>query len=218
MRGSRIVIPTPLRKEILAQLHTGHQGITKCRERARQSVWWPGIGKQLQDLIQHCPVCCQERLQPAEPLIPSEFPSLPWETVATDLFYWKGSTYLLVVDYFSRFVEIARLTTENSSEVIRQLKILFARHGIPCNVVSDNGPQFASRQFAKFAQSFDFCHKTSSPRYPQGNGEAEQAVRTVKSLLKKEEDPFLALLAYRSTPLQNGYSPADIYIIYVCMR
>ena len=154
MRGSRIVIPTPLRKEILAQLHTGHQGITKCRERARQSVWWPGIGKQLQDLIQHCPVCCQERLQPAEPLIPSEFPSLPWETVATDLFYWKESTYLLVVDYFSRFIEIAHFTTENSSEVIRQLKILFTSHGIPCNVVSDNGPQFASRQFAKLHSHF----------------------------------------------------------------
>ena len=118
MRGSRIVIPTPLRKEILAQLHTGHQGITKCRERARQSVWWPGIGKQLQDLIQHCPVCCQERLQPAEPLIPSEFPSLPWKTVAIDLLNWKGFTYLLVVDYFSRFMEIAHLTTENSSEDI----------------------------------------------------------------------------------------------------
>ena len=92
------MIPITLRKEILAQLHTGHQGITKCRERARQSVWWPNIGKQLEDLIQHCPVCCQERLQPVEPLNASEFPSLPWETVAADLFYWKGSTYLLVVD------------------------------------------------------------------------------------------------------------------------
>ena len=72
MRGGRVVIPTTLRKEILAQLYTGRQGITKCHEMTRQSVWWPSFGKQLEDLIQHCPVCCQERLQPVEPLISSE--------------------------------------------------------------------------------------------------------------------------------------------------
>ena len=100
-------------------------------------------------------------------------------------------TYLLVVDYLSTFIETAHLNTENSSKVTRQLKILFARHGIPCKIVSDNGPQFASREFGKFAQLFRFSHKTSSPRYSQGNGKAERAVRTIKSRLKKEEDPFL---------------------------
>ena len=210
MKGCRIVIPASMRKEILDQLHTGHQGITKCRERAKQSVWWPGISKQLVDIIQACPECCRERVQPTTPLKPTEFPSLPWEIVASDLFYWKGSTYLLVVDYLSRFIEIARLTSEDSSEVIRQMKVIFARHGIPCKVVSDNGPQFASREFAKFAQTYGFTHRTSSPRHPQGNGEAERAVRTVKCLLRKADDPFLALLSYRTTPLQNGYSPSEL--------
>ena len=116
--------------------------------------------------LHHPDVClldCRNESMAVEALTPSEFPNLPWETVAADLFYWKGSTYLLVVDCLSRFIEIARLVMENSSEVIRQLKILFARHGIPCNVVFVSGPQFASRQFAKFTQSFGFCHKTSSP-------------------------------------------------------
>lgn len=116
--------------------------------------------------------------------------------VATDLFYWKGSTYLLVVDYLSRFIEITRLTTESTSEVIRQLKIIFACHKIPCKVVSDNGPQYASREYTKFARSYGFAHRTSSPRYPQANGESERAVRTIKGLLKKVEDPFLALMTY----------------------
>ena len=71
MKGCHIVIPAPMKKEILVQLHTGHQGITKCRERAKQSVLWPGIGKQLVDVIQACPECCRERLQPATPLKPS---------------------------------------------------------------------------------------------------------------------------------------------------
>ena len=210
MRNNRIIIPSQLRQEILNKIHTGHQGIHKCRERARQSVWWPGISRQLEDLIRSCPHCCKERLQPVEPLMPTNFPKLPWEKVATDLFYWQGSNYILVVDYLSRYIEIARLTKETSSEVIRQLRIIFARHGIPREVISDNGPQFASWEFSKFAKAYDFIHTTSSPRYPQSNGEAERAVRTIKALLKKADDPPLALLAYRSTPLKNGYSPAEL--------
>ena len=180
MRNNRIIIPSLLRQEILDKIHTGHQGIHKCRERARQSVWWPGISRQLEDLIRSCPHCCKERLQSVEPLIPTEFPSLPWEKVATDLFVWKGNNYLLVVDYLSRYIEIARLSKETSAEVIQQQK------------------------------AYDFFHTTSSPRYPQSNGEAERAVRTIKALLKKADDPLLALLAYRSTPLKNGYSPAEL--------
>ena len=90
------------------------------------------------------------------------------------------------------------------------MKIVFARHGIPNTVISDNGPQFSSRDFSLFSKSYGFTHSTSSPKHPQGNGEAERAVRTVKSLLRKSEDPFLALMAYRATPLRNGYSPAEL--------
>ena len=201
--NKQIIIPSLLQQKILYKIHTRHQGIHKWRERAWQSVWWPGISRQLEDLIRSCPHCCKERLQSVEPLIPTEFPSLPWEKVATDLFVWKGNNYLLVVDYLSRYIEIARLPKETSAEVIQQLKIIFARHGIPREVISDNGPQFASWDFSKFAKSYDFVHTTSSPRYPQSNGEAERAVRTIKALLKKADDPLLALLAYR-------YSPAEL--------
>jgi hypothetical protein len=109
MRGNRIVIPATMRREILDQIHVGHQGITKCRERTHQSVWWPGINRQLGDIILSCPECCKDRQPPTLPLKPSEYPKLPWETVGTDLFSWKESNYLLIVDYFSRFIEIARL-------------------------------------------------------------------------------------------------------------
>ena len=100
--------------------------------------------------------------------------------------------------------------TTKSHEVIRALKAIFARHGIPEEVRSDNGPQYASAEFTHFAKEWGFKHTTSSPRFPQSNGEAERAVETTKSLLKKEKDPSKGLLAYRSTPLACGYSPSEL--------
>ena len=128
VRGSRIIIPSPLRSTILEKIHTGHQGISKCREKARCSVWWPGLSKQLETLINNCTICNKFQNQAVEPLIPSALPNLPWEKVATDLFKWKGS-YLLVVDYFSKYIEISKLDGESSQEVIQRLKFIFARHG-----------------------------------------------------------------------------------------
>ena len=76
--------------------------------------------------------------------------------------------------------------------------------------MSDNGPQYSAEEFACFAKKYGFQHRTSSPKFPQANGEAERAVETIKALLNKTDDPFLGLLAYRSTPLENGYSPAEL--------
>ncbi|KAG1924658.1 protein NYNRIN-like [Pimephales promelas] len=122
----------------------------------------------------------------------------------------KGKTYLLVVDYFSRYVEIELLSPTRSTDVVVYLKSIFSRHGI-CKVLrSDNGPQFFGSHFKAFAAEYGFVHVTSSPKFPQSNGEAERAVQTMKNLLTKASDPYLALLAYRATPLQNGYSPAEL--------
>ena len=210
MRGSRIIIPASMRRSILDKVHTGHQGISKCRERARQSIWWPGLSKQLEELVKSCPDCYRVQKQRAQPLVPSVFPELPWQKVATDLFEWKHKHYLLIVDYYSRYIEIALLKQTSAEEVIKHTKSIFARHGIPEVVISDNGPQYSSRAYADFAVEYQFKYVTSSPYHPQSNGEAERAVGTIKNLLKKEKDPNLAILSYRSTPLQNGYCPSEL--------
>ena len=212
LRGSRIVIPQKLRRNLmLSRIHEGHQGISKCRERARHSVWWPGLSTELEELVKNCTECCKAQVQRAEPLIPSPLPDLPWQKVATDLFQWEKNWYVLVVDYYSRYIEIALLNRLTSAEVITRLKSIFARHGIPEIVVSDCGKQYMSEEFQEFANNYHFQHSTSSPYYPQSNGEAERAVRTVKSLLKKSKDPYLALLAYRTTPVLGGdYSPSQL--------
>ena len=116
----------------------------------------------------------------------------------------------MVVDYYSRYIELAQLKSETADDVIQTLKSIYSRHGIPMTCISDNGPCFSSATFQNFATSYGFTHQTSSPRFPQANGASERAVQTAKSLLRKSQDPHLALLSYRTTPIINGLSPAQL--------
>jgi hypothetical protein len=127
-----------------------------------------------------------------------------------DLFELGGKTFIVMVDYYSRWVEMRHLDSQTSANTIAKIKSIFAVHGIPDVVISDNGPQFASAEFKSFAANYDFNHTTSSPKYPQSNGEAERAVQTVKQMLRKSKDPYAALLLYRATPLRNGLSPSEL--------
>ena len=106
--------------------------------------------------------------------------------------------------------EISKLSHLTANAIVTHTKSIFARHGIPEVVYSDNGPQFQSSVYSQFALAYQFNHITSSPYFPQRNGEAERAVATIKNLLKKEGDPYLALLAYRSTPWEIGFSPSQL--------
>ena len=81
----------------------------------------------------------------------TQLPDYPWQKAGTDLFVLKGATYLLVVDYYSRFPEVIQLKSTTSQSVIDALKAVFARYGIPETLVSDNGPQYSSTEFAEFA-------------------------------------------------------------------
>lgn len=215
MKGEQIVIPPSLRKEMLQKIHMGHLGIEKCRQRARDVIFWPGMSAQIADLISSCDICLENRnSNQKEPMIPSQVPTLPWEMVATDLFHWEGSDYLIVVDAYSRYFEIAKLEDTKSSTVILHLKSVFARHGVPKEVKSDNGPQYSAREFQKFSQEWGFTHVTTSPYHSQANGLAEKSVQIVKRLLTKAradgKDPYLGLLEYRNTPVDNIGSPAQM--------
>ncbi|UYV69217.1 K02A2.6-like, partial [Cordylochernes scorpioides] len=211
MRSCRLVIPASMKLEILEKLHAGHFGITKTRLRARETVWWPGISEEIAETVRKCSVCIQEAVSKHEPLIPTNFPTRPWQKIGMDLFKFENKWYLVVIDYYSRFPEMVQLDRLTASVVVRSCKSIFARHGIPETVVSDNGTQFgAAREFANFARQYGFTHVTSSPRFPQSNGMAEAGVKIAKLILKKNQDPSLGLLEYRSTPLENGYSPAEL--------
>ena len=209
--NSRIVVPKSMQQETLKRIHTGHLGIEKCKKRTATSVWWPGVMQQITQVVQDCKVCAKESRQGKEPLITTQLPKYPWQVVGTDLFELNKSNYLLVVDYFSRYPEVIQLSSTTSASVISSLKSVFSRHGIPEIVRSDNGPQYSSSEFMSFASSYGFQHLTSSPKFPQSNGQAERSVQTVKALLKKSDDPYTSLLSYRTTPLSwCNLSPAEL--------
>ena len=211
LRGNQMLIPTSLRRDILRYLHDGHQGITKTRQNAANSVWWPHINTDIERIVRNCNICEKYRRERIEPMKGTEFPERPWSRVGADFFYHKGRNYIIAIDYYSRDVEICLVSnTCDTAETVVKVKKVFSRHGI-CDVLfTDNGPQFASAEFKAFANDWGFEHITSSPRYPQANGEAERAVQNIKSILNKCKDEYAALLNYRNTPLQNGFSPAQL--------
>ena len=140
----------------------------------------------------------------AQPLVTSIFPGLPWQKIATDLFEWKKENYLLIIDYYSRFIQVTRLKQTTAEEVIQHTKSILARHEIPEVVISDNGPQHSADAYKQFAKEYHFQHTTSSPYYPQSNGEVEQTVET-NIYSTKRKTHTLVILSYKSNPLQNDY-------------
>lgn len=212
---NKVIIPAQCRSAILIKLHEGHLGMDKCKARARETIYWPNMNRDIDEHISQCSTCATYRPKNTkEPLIPHEVPERPWSKLGMDIFTFGGHDYLLVVDYFSKYPEVSILKNKTANGIIDVLKPMFARHGVPDTVVADNMP-FASYNLTDFAKSWGFSIITSSPRYPQSNGQSEKFVGIVKSLIRKayheEKDPHIALLQYRNTPITGlRYSPAQL--------
>ena len=171
-KGSRVVIPTSLRKEIIDRIHYAHLGIVGCLRRARLSVYWPNMTRQLTEYIGKCEICNRLRNQgqKSEPLIFHERPTLPWAKVGVDLFSMDNQSYIVAEDYWSNFIEFDVLHTTSTSAVIGRLKRYFATRGVPKEVVTDNGSQFVSAEFRDFGKKWLFKHTTVSPYHHRANG------------------------------------------------
>ena len=169
---------------------------------------------QMKRLVKTCGVCVKHAAPVMEPMIPSKLPDYPWQIIASDLFQLQGKTYLLLVDYFLWYPDIIHLTDTTSRGVVYALRSIFSRLDIPETLMSDNGPQFDSNQMREFAERYGIELVSSSPHYPQSNGLAERTVKTIKQMLLKAKDPYLALLCYQTTPVwisTNGKKkPGDV--------
>ena len=139
------------------------------------AVWWPGLSKGIKELVEDCDSCRENRpTNRQQPLCPIELPERPWEVLGTDLFEFKKKTYIVLVDYYSRWIEVKQLTPQaTTTNVISRLKSAFISFGIPEVTILDNSPQFGSREFREFAQTWMFTHKPVNPYSAQENAGLE---------------------------------------------
>ena len=206
-KGARLLIPSTLRKKVLEQIHDGHLGIEKCMLKARDSVFWPSISNDICETVEKCGIC-QASSRAAKPVgNVNDVPPHAWHTLGTDLFYWNKIDYLVIRDYFSKYLTVRRLPNSSTPVLIKELGLVFTELGRPFILRSDNGPCYSSREFPNFLSFYQVDHITSSPHYPQSNGFAEALMGITKKLMEKsvkEGKPWnYGLMHYRTTPISS---------------
>ena len=213
LKGPRLIIPGELQEEYLSRLHKGHLSANKVQENAKHHMYWTGIDADIEDYTKRCQECIKRSQVPKEPLQPHDIPEGPWRKLGIDYFAFDGSSYVLICDYFSKFPFLYRAKTSFWSLRDRLID-LFSIEGYPDEIVSDNGPPFQSKEFAKFLSGLGIKHTTSSPGYPHSNGFIERHIQMVKSMLSKSSNTrsFQEVLAdLRTTRIGAGLpSPAEI--------
>ena len=217
--GSRVVVPPQGQQAVLRQLHSSHPGVVRMKQLARAYVWWPNMDKDIERHVRHCATCqVNQSSPPVAPVIPIRWPSRPWSRIHVDLAGpFLNHTFLVVVDAYTKWLEVHILPSATSSATITCLRKIFATYGVPEILVSDNGSNFTSKEFETFLKQNGVIHKTSAPYHPASNGLAERAVRTFKHGIKKITKGALQdrlsrfLFAYRNIPqTTTGHSPAEL--------
>ncbi|XP_032997803.1 uncharacterized protein K02A2.6-like [Lacerta agilis] len=217
--GSRVIVPPSLRRKVLEGLHVSHPGIVRMKALARSYIWWPGIDAEIEGWVKHCEPCQVSRPDPPKAPVQSwESTRSPWSRVHIDYAGpFQGQLFLIVVDSHSKWLEVTPTSTMSSRATINSLRKLFATHGLPDTLVSDNGTAFTSAEFQEFVSKNGIRHIRSAPFHPATNGQAERMVRTTKDALRRiiQGDWTLRLseflLAQHVTPsATTGHSPAEL--------
>ena len=222
MYGRRLIIPKSLRQGVLECLHAAHQCPVKMNDRAKHSVYWPGITTDIENVRKACVYCNKNApSQPMMPPLPLASPDFPFQMVVADYFTVKSKTWLVIADRFSGWLSLNYFPREASaSDLIRNLKDYFTTFGIAEHFSSDLGPQFKSSEFRNFLKAWGVEHRTSSSYFPKSNLRAESAVKSAKRIVldnsKSDGSPDIdriaqALLQHRNTPdSEYGMSPAQL--------
>ena len=154
---------------------------------ARAHMWWPKMDNDIEDFTHSCINCQQQRPMPATAqLHPWEFPGKAWSRIHVDYAGpFLGHMFLVIVDAYSKWVDIHMMKTSTSTATINKLRETFAIHGLPDILVSDNGTCFTSDEFKSYMKRNGIKMLQSAPYHPSSNGLAENAVKSFKRALKK---------------------------------
>ncbi|XP_011313170.1 uncharacterized protein K02A2.6-like [Fopius arisanus] len=221
MWGYRVVIPSSLREMLLRELHSSHMGIVRMKAVARSYIWWPGIDGDIENTTQRCILCLENSDNPPRAKLQNwKWPEGPNQRLHIDfLGPIDGRMYMVIIDAFSKWLEVKEMKDITSRTTIVALKEYFRSWGYPEIIVSDNGPSLGSEEFEKFMDDRRILHIKTAPYHPASNGAAENAVKTFKNKFKlllkeglsREEALDRFLLSYRSTPhCTTGCSPAEL--------
>ncbi|XP_062538889.1 uncharacterized protein K02A2.6-like [Armigeres subalbatus] len=221
VREDRIILPSKLRQKALDIAHRGHPGVVTMKRNLREKVWWPYMDRGVENHVQECAGCASVSQQgPPEPMIRKEMPDRAWQDLALDFFSAKEcATFLVVVDYYSRFLTVIEMKTTNASKTIEALERIFREHTYPESVRTDNGPPFASEEFTNYCIRKNIRLVRAIPYWPQMNGLVERqnqgilrALRIARSLKedwRKAVDEYV--YAYNTSPHSvTGKSPMEL--------
>lgn len=224
LRGDRIVVPEILRRRVLEIAHEGHLGISMMKSSLRSAVWWPKLDRDVESFVKKCRGCTLVSAPEApEPMKRKQMPAGPWQEIAVDFLgpLPDGQWLFVVVDYYSRFVEVVEMSNITAQDTIRELSTIFGRFGIPRTMRADNGPQLSGecRELRQFCQELNIELVNTTPYWPQANGEVERQNRSILKRLRIAQElgkdwrmelrKFL--LAYHSTNHSiTGKSPSEL--------
>ena len=187
MRVTQIVIPPKLQERCIEICHEGHLGIVKSKQFLPSKVWFPNIDKKMEARCKRC-LPCQAAVSQKQrsPLQMTETPSNPWENVAADFCgpYPSGELILVVIDERTRYPEVEIVNNTSAESTIIAMEKMFATHGYPENLKSDNGPPFKSQALKEFFTEKGITHHHVTPRWPEANGLAENFMKSVGKVIK----------------------------------
>ena len=225
-KGKRMLIPKSLRTQVLDGLHAAHQGVAGMRANARERLFWPGLDADLKLKRDQCHKCNENApSQPDEPIVYTPVPELPFQQVVTDYYSLKGFDYLIYADRFTGWVEVAKVPNTSLGVFMKSILKWFRSYGVPEEVSSDGGPPYNSAEYKSFLKAWGVDSRQSSAYYPQSNGRAEAAVKSMKRCLDGNIDTrnggldndkvARAIMTHRNTPCQDsGISPAEMLYGY----
>ena len=221
--GIRVVVPERWRERLLSELHRDHPRIVKMKSLARSYMWWPGMDASIEKLAKSCPDCqAVKKSPPVAPLQPWEWPSRVFQRVHIDFAGpFQGAMFLVAVDAYSKWPQVVLMQSTTVAKTVDALRQMFAMHGLPERIVSDNGPQFTAEEFAVFLKVNGVQHTRSAPYHPATNGLAERFVQSLKQSLKASLSSGLSLsrrlsnflLTYRSSVHSTtGVTPSSLFL------
>ena len=232
MAVDQIVLPKKCRNTVLHIAHTipsaGHLGKKKTAGRILKRFYWPTLFRDVADFCRSCEVCQKSThgRGACAPMIPLPIMGGPFERIAMDIVgplprSRAGHRYVLVVcDYATKYPEAVPLKSIDAECIADELVKIFARMGIPKEILTDQGSNFTSQLLAEVYHLLHVKALRTSPYHPQTDGLVERFNKTLKEMLHKSavEDgkdwdrlvPYV-LFAYREVPHEStGFSPFEL--------